>query len=104
MQNTAAIYSDAKALLALLLLKAGTGSPEIHNALRLAATSRIMMAEKHANLSRLQNAEMTASNDARLRPANAGNIGLGAPHEAEHRRDDLGYQGVADTSPAQERR
>ena len=34
MQNTAAMNSDVKALLTLLLLKTGTGSPEIHNALQ----------------------------------------------------------------------
>jgi hypothetical protein len=102
MQTTAAINSEAKALLALLLLKAGTGSPEIHNALRIAAASRIMIAKEHANRRRPQSAEATASNAAGLRPANAGNIGRRARYEAEHRRDDLGCQGVADTPPAQE--
>lgn len=68
MQNTAAMNSDVKALLTLLLLKTGTGSPEIHNALQLAAASRIMMAEEHSNPIRTQGAENSASNVAKLRP------------------------------------
>lgn len=76
MQNTAAMNSDVKALLTLLLLKTGTGSPEIHNALQLAATSRVMMAEEYANPSRAQVAEPvgTGNNVARLRPVAAGNV------------------------------
>lgn len=74
MQNTAAMNSDVKALLTLLLLKTGTSSPEIHNALQLAATSRVMMAEEHANPSRAQVAEPAGSNIARLRPVAAGNV------------------------------
>jgi hypothetical protein len=67
MQNTAAMNSDVKALLTLLALKTGTSSPEIHHALQLAAASRVMMAEEHANPSRSQ-ADITASNVAKLRP------------------------------------
>lgn len=74
MQNTASMNSDVKALLTLLLLKTGTGSPEIHNALQLAAASRVMMAEEHASPSRTQNMEASGSNVAKLRPANAGNV------------------------------
>jgi hypothetical protein len=67
MQNTAAMNSDVKALLTLLALKTGTSSPEIHHALQLAAASRVMMAEEHANPARGQ-AESSASNVAKLRP------------------------------------
>jgi hypothetical protein len=72
MQNTAAMNSDVKALLTLLALKTGTSSPEIHHALQLAAASRVMMAEEHANPSRSQ-ADTTASNVAKLRP-NTNNV------------------------------
>ncbi|OYU89135.1 MAG: hypothetical protein CFE29_16580 [Bradyrhizobiaceae bacterium PARB1] len=72
MQNTAAMTSDVKALLTLLALKTGTSSPEIHHALQLAAASRVMMAEEHANPSRNQ-ADTTASNVAKLRP-NTNNV------------------------------
>ncbi|QUS37674.1 hypothetical protein RPMA_01435 [Tardiphaga alba] len=68
MQNTAAMNSDVKALLTLLALKTGTSSPEIHHALQLAAASRVMMAEEHANPAR-GTADATASNVARLRPS-----------------------------------
>ena len=68
MQNTAAMNSDVKALLTLLLLKTGTGSPEIHNALQLAAASRIMMAEENSSPARSQGAESSVSNVAKLRP------------------------------------
>jgi hypothetical protein len=74
MQNTAAMNSDVKALLTLLLLKTGTSSPEIHNALQLAAASRIMMAEEHANPARGQNVEASGSNVAKLRPAGNGSV------------------------------
>jgi len=67
MQNTAAMNSDVKALLTLLALKTGTTSPEIHHALQLAAASRVMMAEEHANPAR-GHADATASNVAKLRP------------------------------------
>ena len=70
MQNTAAMNSDVKALLTLLALKTGTTSPEIHHALQLAAASRVMMAEEHATPSRQHQGDMTASNVAKLRPAN----------------------------------
>src|SRR6187402_1073950 len=74
MQNTAAMNSDVKALLTLLLLKTGTGSPEIHNALQLAAASRVMMAEEYANPMRMQGIEASGSNVAKLRPATAVNV------------------------------
>lgn len=67
MQNTAAMNTDVKALLTLLALKTGTSSPEIHHALQLAAASRVMMAEEHANPAR-SHADMPASNVAKLRP------------------------------------
>ncbi len=67
MQNTSAMNSDVKALLTLLALKTGTSSPEIHHALQLAAASRVMMAEEHANPARVH-ADATASNVAKLRP------------------------------------
>lgn len=72
MQNTAAMNSDIKALLTLLALKTGTTSPEIHHALQLAAASRVMMAEEHANPPRNQ-ADATTSNVAKLRP-NTNNV------------------------------
>jgi hypothetical protein len=74
MQNTAAMNSDVKALLTLLLLKTGTSSPEIHNALQLAAASRVMMAEEYANPMRMQGIEASGSNVAKLRPATAVNV------------------------------
>jgi hypothetical protein len=74
MQNTAAMNSDVKALLTLLLLKTGTSSPEIHNALQLAAASRVMMAEEHASPSRTQGADATGGNVAKLRPTAPGSV------------------------------
>lgn len=74
MQNSAAMNSDVKALLTLLLLKTGTSSSEIHNALQLAAASRVMMAEEHANPMRMQGAEASGSNVAKLRPVAALNV------------------------------
>jgi hypothetical protein len=74
MQNSAAMNSDVKALLTLLLLKTGTSSPEIHNALQLAAASRVMMAEEHANPTRMQATEASSSNVAKLRPVAAVNV------------------------------
>jgi hypothetical protein len=68
MQNSAAMNSDVKALLTLLLLKTGTNSPEIHNALQLAAASRVMMAEEYAGPSRSAVADTTPHNVAKLRP------------------------------------
>lgn len=68
MQNSAAMNSDIKALLTLLLLKTGTSSPEIHNALQLAAASRVMMAEEYAGPTRSPVTETTPYNVAKLRP------------------------------------
>lgn len=48
MQNAAAMNSDIKALLALLLLKSGTNAKDIQTALQLAAASRVMVAEENA--------------------------------------------------------
>jgi len=68
MQNSLAMNSDIKALLTLLLLKTGTSSPEIHNALQLAAASRVMMAEENAGPMRSPLADTAANNVAKLRP------------------------------------
>jgi len=68
MQNSLAMNSDIKALLTLLLLKTGTSSPEIHNALQLAAASRVMMAEENAGPTRSPLTDTPVNNVAKLRP------------------------------------